>query len=220
MKTQFNIVLAALASATLAPAASADVLVSNLDERISFSGTISGGGTGDETIFSSRFVTGSSLYEVLSATASLSNGTGHGVATFEAFIYTDDGTGPGSVVASFDTMPTIADGGGSANVSFSSTLGITLDANTAYWFAVRNTTGSYMGWNATSSDTEVSSAGWTIDDSAWSNSFNHGNTWHDWSGIYGGNVLMYSINGNTVPTPGALALLGAGGVFASRRRRD
>ncbi len=220
MKTQFNIVLAALASATLAPAASADVLVSNLDERISFSGTISGGGTGDETIFSSRFVTGSSLYEVLSATASLSNGTGHGVATFEAFIYTDDGTGPGSVVASFDTMPTIADGGGSANVSFSSTLGITLDANTAYWFGVRNTTGSYMGWNATSSDTEVSSAGWTIDDSAWSNSFNHGNTWHDWSGIYGGDVLMYSINGNTVPTPGALALLGAGGVFASRRRRD
>ncbi|MGJ8635980.1 MAG: choice-of-anchor R domain-containing protein [Phycisphaerales bacterium] len=220
MKTQFNIVLAALASATLAPAASADVLVSNLDERISFSGTISGGGTGDETIFSSRFVTGSSLYEVLSATASLSNGTGHGVATFEAFIYTDDGTGPGSVVASFDTMPTIADGGGDANVSFSSTLGITLDANTAYWFGVRNTTGSYMGWNATSSDTEVSSAGWTIDDSAWSNSFNHGNTWHDWSGIYGGDVLMYSINGNTVPTPGALALLGAGGVFASRRRRD
>ncbi|MEQ9207259.1 MAG: PEP-CTERM sorting domain-containing protein [Phycisphaerales bacterium] len=218
LNTHFTAVM--MIGSALAPISSADVLVSNLDERISFIGAVSGGGTGDETIFSSRFVTGSGMYEVLSASASLNNGTGFGLATFEAFIYTDDGSGPGSVVASFDSLPTIADGGGTAVVSFSSTLGITLDPNTAYWLGIRNITGSYMGWNATYSDAEDSTAGWTIDDTAWSNSFNHGNTWSGWSDFFGGDVLMYSIEGNPVPAPGALALLGTGGLIATRRRRD
>ena len=219
MKSNTIKLLAALIGASFASVSSADVLVNNLNEFGSFTASQAGGGTGPGTIYASQFVTGAGLSEVLSATARLSNGSGWGVATYEAFIYTDDGDGPGSVVASFDSMPTIADGGGIQNLSFTSTLGIVLDPNTAYWFGVRNTTGAYIGWRATASDAEASTAGWSIQDNTWYNSYNAGSSWHDYSAFYGNKVPMYSLNGTSVPAPGSVALLAAGVAIASRRRR-
>ncbi len=221
MKSNSTIVLAALAGALLAPAASADVLVSNMGSSSTFTATSSTSNQTYNPIYASQFVTGADASVVLSATARLRNASGFGLATYEAYIYTHDGVSPGSLVATFDTTPTIADGGGTVGVSFASTLGIALDPNTTYWFGVYNTTGRYTGWETVASDAETSTAGWTIDDDA-ASLYRYGTSgweWEDYSGSYNGKVFKYSINGTTVPAPGTLALLGASGIIASRRRR-
>ena len=71
------------------------------------------------------------------------------------------------------------------------------------------------------SDAETSTAGWTIDDDA-ASLYRYGTSgwqWEDYSGKYNSKVFKYSINGTAVPVPGTLALLGAGGIVAARRRR-
>lgn len=219
MKTKANSYIAALIGASFVSVASADVLVSNLNGGNTFNATTSASALIYNPVYVSQFVTGSDASVVINATARLYNASGYGLATYEAYIYTDDGVSPGSLIATFDTTPTIADGGGIVNVSFASVLGISLDPNTAYWFGVRNTTGLYTGWQATGSNAESSTAGWTIDDDAASLSTDGGSSWQDFSNSYGGKVFKYSFDGDTVPTPGTLALLGAGGAIASRRRR-
>ena len=54
---------------------------------------------------------------------------------------------------------------GAATVSFTIT-GISLDENTSYWLAIRNTTGREFGWTTTYRDGQSSPGAWTIDDSA------------------------------------------------------
>ena len=206
---------------SLAPAASADILVSNLGASSAFTAASSTTSQSLRFIMASKFMTGPGESVVESVTAKLGNGNGYGLATYEAYIYADDGVSPGSVIATFDTMPSIPDGGGIANVTFESTLGIELDPNTTYWLGITNLTGQYMGWRATGSNAETSTAGWTIDDDAASLRIVEGaaGPWQDFSGNYQGNVFQYSINGTAVPVPGTLALLGAGGIVAVRRRR-
>lgn len=211
-------IIASILCVSASSAVSADVLVSNLNQSSNFTPSSTGLHT-NSIIYSSQFVTGTDLSEVFSATARLRNASGFGDATYEAYIYTDSGMGPDSLVASFDSTPTIVDGGGTQTVSFASVAGIELDSNTAYWLGVRNTTGTYMGWEATGSDAESSTVGWTIDDEATYRSSNNGASWQDYTATYGGKVFKFAIEGNTVPAPGALMLLSAGGAIASRRRR-
>ncbi len=221
MNSKSTLVLAAVAGASLASAASADLLVSNMGSSSTFTATSSTSNQTYNPIYASQFVTGADASVVLTATARLRNASGYGVATYEAYIYEHDGVSPGSLVATFDTTPTIADGGGTVSVSFDSTLGIALDPNTTYWFGVYNTTGRYTGWETVASDAETSTAGWTIDDDA-ASLYRYGTSgwqWEDFSGSYNSKVFKYSINGTTVPAPGSLALLAAGGVITSRRRR-
>lgn len=218
MKTKFNIVLAMTAAAAISQLASADVMVSNLDESTNFTVAFQSSNQSDVFI-ASKFVTGADMTEVFAATAKLFNPGNHGLATYQAFIYADDGTNPGSLVGSFDTMPTIASGAGTGIVTFESTLGIALDSNTSYWLGIRNITGDYTGWWTTRSTNEDSTAGWSIDDGTSLSTNDAGANWVDYGGAFTGDVPMYSIQGNTIPTPGALALLGTGGLIAARRRR-
>lgn len=219
MKLSTHIVVASLVGASLTTFASADILVSNLGGSSNFTPSSTASALPLEFVYAAQFVTGSSLTEVLGATARLRNVGDNGMATYEGDIYSNNAGSPGSVVSVFDSMPTLAEGAGTGNVSFASTLGITLDPNTVYWFGVRNTTGTYLGWEATGSNSETSMAGWTIDNDAAAVSNDTGAHWSDYSGAYGGNVFKFAIEGNTVPAPGALVLLGAGGMIAGRRRR-
>ena len=219
MKRNTRIVAATLVGASLTAAASADLLVSNLGSSTNFSASSTGLGITNNVVYAAQFVTGSSLTEVFGATARLRNTGTNGIATYEGFIYADGAGSPGSLVAAFDSTPTLAEGTGASNVSFVSLLGITLDPNTAYWFGVRNTTGTYLSWDATRSDAETSLFGWTVDNDAAAISPDAGSHWSDYSGQYGGNVYKFAIEGNAVPSPGVFALLGAGGIIAGRRRR-
>ncbi len=219
MKLSTQIVIAGLLGASLTPIASADVLVSNLGTSAAITPNVSGPWARNLSVFAGQFVTGSSMTEVFEATARLENASGYGFATYEGILYSDDSGSPDSVVATFDSTPSLADGAGTANVSFNSTLGITLDPNTVYWFGVRNTAGNYLGWETTGSSFDHSTAGWSIDDDATQMSSSAGSHWFDRTAAHGGNVFKFSIEGNPVPTPGALALLGTGGLIATRRRR-
>lgn len=219
MNMNASIVIAAMVGGTLAPVASADLLVSNLGSSSIFTATSSYIDQIYNPVYAGLFVTGDDPSVVLSATARLNNASGYGLATYEAYLYADDGMSPGSLVATFDTTPTIADGGGTVNVDLTSILGIALDPNTSYWFGVYNTTGRWTGWETASSDAESSTAGWTIDDDAASLLKYGASGWEDYSNRYNGKVFKFSINGNVVPAPGALALLAAGGAIAARRRR-
>ena len=221
MNSKSIMVLAALAGGSLAPAASADILVSNIEASSDFTASSSSFDPTSRYVMASKFMTGPGESVVESMTAKLDNATGFGLPTYEAYIYADDGVNPGSVIATFDTTPTIPEDGGVANVTFESTLGIELDPNTTYWIGVSNITGRYLSWKATGTYAETSMAGWIIDDEAASLCV-VGSTslpWQDMSRVYNRNVFQYSINGTAVPVPGTLALLGAGGIVAARRRR-
>lgn len=219
MKLSTTIVVATLMGASLTATASADLLVSNLGNSTNFTASSTGAGVTNNVVYAAQFVTGASLTEVFGATARLQNIGANGFATYEGVIYANGAGSPGSVVATFDSMPSLAEGAGASNVSFVSTLGIVLDPNTVYWFGVRNTTGTYLGWHATRSDTETSLFGWTVDNDAVAISPDAGSHWSDYSGLYGGNVYKFAIEGNAVPAPGVFALLGAGGIIVARRRR-
>ena len=182
MKHNTQIIAATLIGAALAPASSAGVLVSNLGATTSYTLSVDGPWVRNLTIFAGQFETGSSTTEVFEATARLQNISGYGHARYEGFLYSSSGGEPGALVATFDSTPVLAEGAGVANVSFFSTLGITLDPNTCYWFGVRNILGSYLGWEMTTSDYDYSTDGWTIDDDAMSSSSSAGNSWYNGSG--------------------------------------
>lgn len=146
------------------------------------------------------------------------NGGSFGLATYQAMIFADAGGSPGPLVATFDTQPTLPEGASYTLVNFAD-VGISLDANTSYWFGVRNLTGQAIGVRTTYSDSETSGFGWTIDDNDVEYTTNLGASWTDSSGLYAGRVLRFAIEGATVPTPGTLALVGLGGLVIVRRRR-
>ena len=219
MTRKAPIVLAMLAGTSLTPFASADVLVSNLDEVHDETPWIGNtAGTQNSRFIASRFTTGSNPTEVFNADVLVQNRRNYGYATYEAFIFADDGGAPGALVGKFDTSYYVADYETYTVVATFTDAGISLDANTDYWLGIRNTSGYYLGWGATSSDAETSDAGWAIDDASVFVSYYYG-VWSDESAAYGDRSLMFGLNGDTVPTPGALALLGAGGLIATRRRR-
>lgn len=217
MQTRIAIIVAAAGILSVAPLARADVLLTNMDERSGF--TIGLTGYGPDLLMAAKFTTGADPAEVFTATAALSNGTGGGSAVYRALIYTSGALTPDTLVASFDTTPMLSSGSATTAVTFESTLGIALDAGTDYWLAVGNTSGYFFNWASTYSNTEASSSDWTIDDSAVTRSINDAATWTDQSGFYGGWIPQFSLGGNIVPTPGALALLGIGGLVSARRRR-
>lgn len=217
MHTQTAIIVAAAGMLSVAPLAHADVLVDNIDHYTGF--TIALTGYGSDLLMAAKFTTGADAAEVFNATAFLSNQTGFGNATYRALIYTSSGSTPDTLVASFDTTPLLSSGTPLTDVVFESTDGIALEASTDYWLAIRNTTGSYFGWGSTYRNTETSDAGWTIDNDAVARSINGASTWTDQSGFYGGWIPQFSLGGSVVPTPGALALLGIGGLVSARRRR-
>lgn len=219
MHTRTAAIVVAAGILSVAPVAHADVLVSNLDLYSGFTMAFSGFNT-INTVLAAKFTTGADPVEVFNATLPMGNGNGHPTSSYRVFIYTSAGSTPDALVGTFDTAGVLAPGTSPTDVTFESINGIALDAGTDYWLAAKNTTGNYLGWAATYYNTESSSLGWTIDDSAVAVSNDAAGTWLDRSGFYNGDIPQFSLGGNVIPAPGALALLGIGGLVSARRRRN
>ena len=221
MKARASIIVVAIGATSLSSPASADLMVSNLGQDSDGSIGVSNAGGVSFAVYASKFTTGADSSVVTEATATMNYSApfGLGTAGYQAYIYTGSGATPDSLVAVFDNLPTLSSGAGVANVTFESDLGIALDADTDYWFAIRALAGTSLAWMSTTSDGESSTQGWTIDNSAVASSLNSGSAWSDRSDFYNGYVPKYSLEGNVVPSPGALAMFGLAGLATARRRR-
>ncbi len=126
-------------------------------------------------LFAGKFTTGPANYRLDGATARLWNHGPYGLATYEARIYADGGSVPGALLMTFDNSPT--NPGGSQSVDFVTGSGMELAASTSYWLAVRNTTGSSIGWSTTNRNDETSPGGWTIADDEMARTTNAAASW-------------------------------------------
>src|SRR5690606_12692770 len=113
--------------------------------------------------------------------------------------------------ASF-TSVSVAAGAGASLVSLTTSGSFTLQAGTSYWFlldgpAVSNS----LLWHDLSPNTAPTAAS-GITYNGYRFSSNGGGTW-------GSSSIFNGVELRAVPAPGALALVGLGGLAAARRRR-
>ncbi|MEM1166080.1 MAG: choice-of-anchor R domain-containing protein [Planctomycetota bacterium] len=207
----------------MASDASANVVVSNLDENERFTAVISGSTLRDFVNLAAKFTTGTGDLTVTGASALLTarlTGT-EPTTTYVAELWTSAGITPDTLIASSapSTEPGVGTSPSSSNTIFDFTFaGVDLEANTDYWISFRGIDTSATGVRLTDSDDESFAAdGWSIDDTGFARITNDGGSWADASGPNLGWVPIFSIT--AVPAPGAVALLGGAGVLAARRRR-
>ena len=128
-------------------------------------------------------------------------------------IFSDAGGMPGSPIATFGVNNHLQTTPLFETITFT-TAGLNVSANTTYWVVMGAAPGSSSGggdWLGSQIPNETSTLGWTIGNT---NSFYFpGPGWVP----NGNNPGRFTIN--ITPTPGAAALLGIGGLMASRRRR-
>ena len=192
----------AFALSLCATASASPIQVSNLGQPTDYSQTHTNSlSPVSYYMVAGKFTTDGQSYTLTGARAFLRNDPGFGVATYEARLYSDAGATPGSLLGIFDSNPVLADGAGAATVSFTIT-GISLDENTSYWLAIRNTTGREFGWTTTYRDGQSSPGAWTIDDSADATSQSTGATWSDFSSSAGGRVPRFAIEAASVDQDG------------------
>jgi hypothetical protein len=133
----------ALALAAAGPS-DARVIVTNLSDPVTGSGTIYGSGPPQE--YAQEFTTGSKRVELGAVTAALGDASGSFTASAE-LVSNHDGL-PGSVVLTRFTVPSI--GTSFKDLTFDPKSTVTLAADTNYWFVLAATgTGSYR-WDYTS----------------------------------------------------------------------
>ena len=193
---------ALIALAGVAAAAPADVILSNLP------GTSSGstGGTvfGTDREKAVGITMGADSLDFVSMVilGSAVNG-----GDLVGGIYSSSAGNPGSLLASFDTVA-VAAGTTDQLISLTISGGFTLDAGTSYWFRLGSA--GDVRWNSLTPNTAPTATGVTYDGYRFTTT--GGASWSI-SGVFNGVEI------NAIPTPGALALLGLGGLAASRRRR-
>jgi hypothetical protein len=186
--------------------------VSNFSE---FAGVTYGGSPTFGIWLSSSFTVDNQDYTLNSVTLRLQEET-ESPSLFVS-IYNDNGGVPGSIVTNGNLNVPDIPSSVFGNYVFSSTDTLNLDANNTYWIVTgfsSNSTGSYQT-NATTSDDETSSVGWTIGDIG-KNSFNQGSSWSDAN--FGASLLL-SVDATTVSAAvpfefsPSLGLLLVGGLF-------
>lgn len=192
--------------------ASADPILGNLPGSSSGTGTNLGLGTdlADRTK-GVGLTMGAQSMDFVSMVALISN-PGNAAATLSGGIYASSGGNPGALLAAF-TGVNVGAGSLAGEISMETVSTFTLQANTSYWFVLDGpTVSNSLLWNSLSPNVApTAAAGITYDGYRFSS--NGGTTWGS-SGIFNG-VTINAV----VPAPGAMALLGLGGLAAARRRR-
>ncbi|MDJ0540749.1 MAG: choice-of-anchor R domain-containing protein [Microcystis sp. M53603_WE2] len=187
--------------------ASAVTLVENLSQGNTSTGAIS-----LDSWRGSSFTTGSSSYNLNSATLLFGENTAE--PSLFLRLYSNSSGVPGTLITSFTNPASITTN--LANNTFTLTTPQALAANTTYWLVsgISGDVGDYT-WGLTTSTIETGLPGWTIGD-GYVASNNQGGSWDSFptDGPY-----QFSLEGTTpppptsVPEPGSVvALLGLGGL--------
>ena len=197
--------LALLLSLGLGQQAYAVTLVENLSQ----SNSDTGGITFDYLWQGSSFTTGSSSYNLNSATLLFQEFS----ASTDLFVrlYSDNSGQPGTVITNFTNPASITTT--LANNTFTLTTPQALAANTTYWLVsgISSLTGLGYLWGVANSNNQTGLPGWTIGD-GYVESNNQGGGWTSFptDGPY-----QFSLEGTAanIPEPGSVvALLGLGGL--------
>lgn len=220
MKNRLMFLPLFVASLFLPPqAGQAAQVVTNLGEEMAF--TYSMGSIDPGYFYAIQFTTGSSDAIIDAATLLLTNPYNNGEATYQLSLFADvGGIVPGAEIAVFSGKPTLPEYTDSfMQVTFTSSEGIAVTAQTSYWLGVQNLTGEFIGWASTGANIPVSSAGWSIHNDYVANyAPNTGWVYATQSSF----VPMLSIEATLVPEPttgAALALGGLLGAGLGRRRQ-
>jgi hypothetical protein len=199
----------------------ADIVVSSLSETQTNIFVMFPPGLGPATDYAQEFSTGSQGYTLTDIQASLSR-----TSAFDggvAYLLSDNSGSPGTPVAFFTFPPTSnIPTSGYANITVTPTTGVTLAANTDYWFALGNRSSgptSLLNWANTTSTT--TSGPGSLGGLA--GSTNRGGTWSTFSG---GHALI-QVDGTptvtSVPEPSSALAVGFAALAAlcmwARRRR-
>ena len=206
--------IALLLSLGLGQQAYAVTLVENLSQ----SNSDTGGITFDYLWQGSSFTTGSSSYNLNSATLLFGQNPLSPSPNPNLFLrlYSNSSGTPGTQLTSFTNPASITTS--LANNTFTLATPQALAANTTYWLvsgiSIDTGTGSY-NWGATTSTAQTGLPGWTIGD-GFVDSKNQGGSW---SSFPTDGPLQFSLEGTenapptSVPEPGSVvALLGLGGL--------
>ena len=185
-----------------------------LVENLSQSNSDIGGITFDYLWQGSSFTTGSSSYNLNSATLLFRENT----ASTDLFVrlYSDNSGKPDTVITNFTNPTPITTT--LANNTFTLATPQALAANTTYWLVsgISSLTGLGYFWGVANSNNQTGLPGWTIDD-GFVASFDQSASWNI---VPTGVPLQFSLEGTensppptSVPEPGSVvALLGLGGL--------
>ena len=202
---------AALSLALIAGAASAQTILSNLPANFTTSGTNLGVGIdlADRTK-GVGLTMGATSLDFASMTAVISN-SGTTAATLSGGIYGSSGGNPGALLAAFNSV-SVAAGAGAGLVSLTTGGTFTLQAGTSYWFVLDGpAVSNSLLWHSLSPNAApTAAAGITYDGYRFS---------ADGGANWGSSSIFNGVEITAVPAPGALALIGLGGLAAARRRR-
>jgi hypothetical protein len=192
----------------LAPVLHADeTLLSNLPSNDGGQGIVSSG-----TQRAVSFTTSGTAFSVTSVTMRLTNYISSTDTALLTFRLNNGGSPSATVFASLNAP--VSESNADGNFVFTPTSGITLTANTTYWLviAAASNAETFSWLRSDPSETPTGLATFGIQ----AISENSGGTWS--AGSNGPH--SFAINGNTVPEPGTILLVGLGlaGVLYFRRR--
>ena len=184
------------------------VIVSNLSDTLNGTGTIYS--SGPPQSYAQEFLTGNSSVVLSSIVVPLGDATG--TFTPSAELVADNSGLPGSTVLTGFTVPAVPTGS-PADLSFTPTSSVTLNANTDYWFVLSASgSGGDYEWQYTNT-LSTSFPNYAV-------SNNNGASWA--IGTPPGPFLLEATT-TSVPEPSSLALVACGfltfAVVLSRRRK-
>lgn len=197
----------------------ASVLVSNLSE------TGTGPWSVSDFLFSpdrigydqaNLFRTGATSEDLYSVVMSMEDGLAGSNITVA--IYTDGGSGPGTVLS---TLTGSATPDAAGLYTYTVPAPLTLAANTAYFVVAtipHTAPNTLYGWTSTASTAETGLAGWSIGDRVWTNNFTNGSP-AGWTEMVFDSPTKFQLN--TIPEPSSALLLAGtlGGLIIRRRKR-
>jgi hypothetical protein len=117
------------------------------------------------------FTVGSGIYELSSVTLKLDGEptfAGDGIATFNAFLYSDSNSAPNVPIASLGSLVTNAGWFTFFNHQFDAPPEVLLYSNTTYWVYLTSPAGDNGGWGGSFANDETGAPGWSIGDTGWS----------------------------------------------------